>query len=85
LNEALDFFAQGCENVFQCRTRVRKFRCAQMVGTILDFTPCNVLNVGTKQIHYNSKTQKKIITLTKTATNTLELFYVHFSLFWIDF
>lgn len=63
MNETLDFlFAQGRENDCQCRTRVREFRCAQMVGTILDFTPRNVLNVGTNQVRCKSKTQKKIIT-----------------------
>jgi len=47
-----------------------------MVGTILDFTPYNVLNVGTNQVQYKSKTQKKIITWTKkkNAAITWELF-----------
>ena len=73
-----------CKNDFQCRTRVRKFRCTQMVGAILDFTPCNLLNVRKGKYTTKVKHKKKSSLEQKTAANTSELFYVNFSLFWID-
>jgi hypothetical protein len=61
--ELYTFFSHKAVNIdFQCKTRVRKFSCAQMVGTILDFAPCNVLNIETNQVQYKAKTQKKITT-----------------------